>query len=184
MKKDENNNCLNKLNELRFCEVSSNSISNWTWKFQLSILKNKKVLFLKNLFLGRSTKIDPKDGVSCLNFPTGFVKNNKLQINNYKIVVNFFIFISVLYFFSFLLQWLSIGTGYGDMEEKIIKSIPDINIDHLVCYEPGNEQFKHLKSMDFGLQNKPIIHHEVFDESTILGKSLLTFLLKYQFWKK
>ena len=131
----------------------------------------------KEIFLGRTTKIDPKDGVSRLNFPKGFVKNNKLQINNFKIVVNFFIFISVLFYFSFLLQWLSIGTGYGDMEEKIIKYIPDINIYHLECYEPGNEQFKHLKNMDFGLQNKPIIHHEVFDESTILGKCLLTFLL-------
>ena len=38
--------------ELKFCEVSRNSISNWTWKFQLSILKDKKVLFLKKNFLG------------------------------------------------------------------------------------------------------------------------------------
>ena len=36
--------------ELKFCKVSRNSISNWTWKFQLSILKNKKVLFLKKIF--------------------------------------------------------------------------------------------------------------------------------------
>ena len=43
-KKDE------KLNELKFCEVSRILISNWTWKFQLSILKNKKVLFLKRMF--------------------------------------------------------------------------------------------------------------------------------------
>ena len=33
--------------ELKFCKVSGNSISNWTWKFELSIFKNKKVLFLK-----------------------------------------------------------------------------------------------------------------------------------------
>ena len=33
--------------ELKFCKVSWNSISNWIWKFQLSILKNKKVLFLE-----------------------------------------------------------------------------------------------------------------------------------------
>ena len=83
-----------------------------------------------------------------------------------------------LFYFSSLLQWLSIGTGYGDMEEKIIKSIPGINIDHLECYEPGNEQFNHLKNVDFGLQNKPIINHEVFDESTILGKPLLTFFTR------
>ena len=32
-----------------FCEVSRNSFSNRCWKFQLSILKNKKGLFLKNI---------------------------------------------------------------------------------------------------------------------------------------
>ena len=30
---------------LKFCKVSRNWISNWTWKFQLSILKKKKVYF-------------------------------------------------------------------------------------------------------------------------------------------
>ena len=39
--------------ELKFCEVSRNSFSNRCWKFQLSILKNKKVLILKKYFLGR-----------------------------------------------------------------------------------------------------------------------------------
>ena len=34
--------------ELRFCEASRNSFSSRCWKFQFSILKNKKVLFLKN----------------------------------------------------------------------------------------------------------------------------------------
>ena len=43
-RKNRNNNCLN---ELKFCEVSRNSISNRCWKFQLSILRNKNVLFLK-----------------------------------------------------------------------------------------------------------------------------------------
>ena len=38
---------------MKFCEVSRNPISNWTWKFQRSILKNKKVLFLKKIFFGR-----------------------------------------------------------------------------------------------------------------------------------
>jgi hypothetical protein len=74
-KKDENNNCLNKLNELKFCEVSWN----WTGKFQLSILKNKKVLFLKKKILSRTAKIDPKDGISRLNFPEGFVSLFKNQ---------------------------------------------------------------------------------------------------------
>ena len=45
------NNCLNKLNELKFGEVARNSISNRFWKFQLSILKNKKVLFQKKIKL-------------------------------------------------------------------------------------------------------------------------------------
>ena len=45
-------NCLNELNEWKFCEISWNSFSNRCWKFQLSTLKNKKVLFLKK-FLSR-----------------------------------------------------------------------------------------------------------------------------------
>ena len=39
--------------ELKLCEVSQNSFSNRYWKFQLSTLKNKKVLFLKKYFLSR-----------------------------------------------------------------------------------------------------------------------------------
>ena len=35
--------------ELKFCEVSRNSFLNRCWKFQLPILKNKKVLFLKKI---------------------------------------------------------------------------------------------------------------------------------------
>ena len=56
-RKNENNNCLNELNELKLCEVSRNSISNRWWKIQFSILKNKKVLFLKKYFLCRSLYI-------------------------------------------------------------------------------------------------------------------------------
>ena len=41
------NDCLN---ELKFCKVSRNSKSNSCWKFQLSILTNKKVLFLKKFW--------------------------------------------------------------------------------------------------------------------------------------
>ena len=55
------------------------------------------------------------------------------------------------------------------MEEKIIKGLPNLKIDRLECYEPGNEQFKHLKELNFGLESKPIIHHEAFDENTKLG---------------
>ena len=43
--------CLNVcLNELKFCKVSRNPKSNRCWKFQLSILTNKKVLFLKKIW--------------------------------------------------------------------------------------------------------------------------------------
>ena len=97
-------------------------------------------------------------------------------------IVTSWFFFKISFYFFFLSKWLSIGTGYGEMEEKIIKSIPGININHLECYEPGNEQFNHLKNVDFGLQNKPIIHHEVFDESTILGKPLLTFFTRSINW--
>ena len=57
---------------MKFCEVSWILISNWTWKFQLSTLKNKKVLFLKKKFLSCTAKIHPKDGVNRLNFLKGF----------------------------------------------------------------------------------------------------------------
>jgi hypothetical protein len=103
---------------------------------------------------------------------------NLFKTNKFIILLFSFLF-KISFYFFFSLKWLSIGTGYGDMEEKIIKSIPGINIDHLECYEPGNEQFNHLKNVDFGLQNKPIIHHEAFDESTILGKPSLTFFTRF-----
>ena len=57
---------------MKFCEVSWNSISNRCWKFQLPILKNKKVLFLKKYFLSHTAKKDPKDGVSRPNFQWRF----------------------------------------------------------------------------------------------------------------
>ena len=72
-----------------------------------------------------------------------------------------------MYTLSF--QWLSIGAGYGDMEKRILQSLPNMKIDRMECYEPGNEQFKNLKQVDFGLVNKTILHNEAFDESTELG---------------
>ena len=38
------------LNELKVCKVSRNPKSKRCWKFQLSILRNKKVLFLKKIW--------------------------------------------------------------------------------------------------------------------------------------
>ena len=46
-------NCLNELNDLKFVRIHI-SFSNRCWKFQLPILKNKKVLFLKKYLFLRS----------------------------------------------------------------------------------------------------------------------------------
>ena len=51
------------------------------------------------------------------------------------------------------LKWLSIGSGYGDAELKIIKKLSEkttLTIDLLECYERGNYQFSHLSTIDFG----------------------------------
>ena len=55
------------------------------------------------------------------------------------------------------------------MEKKILESLPDMKIDRMECYEPGNEQFKNLKQLEFGLVNKTILYNEAFDENTELG---------------
>ena len=63
------------LNELQFCEVSRNPQSKRCWKFQLSILKNKKVLFLKNYFLSQEWtgfNIKTTSFVYCPNFQWRF----------------------------------------------------------------------------------------------------------------
>ena len=59
-----------------FCKVSGNLISNWTWKFELSIFKNKKVLFLKKK-LSHYQYQNKKKFVYWLNFPEGFEKNSR-----------------------------------------------------------------------------------------------------------
>ena len=58
--------------ELKFCKVSRNSISKWTWKFQPYILKNKKVLFLKKIFFWPLSISKQKSFVYWLNFPGRF----------------------------------------------------------------------------------------------------------------
>ena len=58
--------------ELKLCEVSRNSFSNWFWKFQLSILKNKKVLFLKKYFLSCCQYQNKSSFVYWLNFQGWF----------------------------------------------------------------------------------------------------------------
>ena len=51
--------------ELKFCEVSRNSFLNRCWKFQLWILKNKKVLFLKKRW-AKSRVLNIKTSSFCL----------------------------------------------------------------------------------------------------------------------
>ena len=68
--------------ELKFCEVSRNSISNWIWKFQLSILKDKKVLFLKIIFFWPLSIPKQKSFVYWLNFLDGFGSIHPLYYGN------------------------------------------------------------------------------------------------------
>ena len=58
--------------ELKFCEVSRNSFSNRYWKFQLSILKNKKVLFLKKIWFRPLSISKQKSFVYWPNFQRRF----------------------------------------------------------------------------------------------------------------
>ena len=55
-----------------FVRFSRNSFSNRCWKFQLSILKSKKVLFLKNIFFKPLSISKQKSFVSWPNFQWRF----------------------------------------------------------------------------------------------------------------
>ena len=72
------------MNELKFCEVVQNSLSNRCWKFQLSILKNKKVLILKNFFLDHCQYQNKKalftDPIFSEGFTTGYVNFRHLEV--------------------------------------------------------------------------------------------------------
>ena len=57
---------------LKLCEVSRNSCSNQFWKFQLSILKNKKVLSLKKYCLSCFQYQNKQDVFSDQIFSEGF----------------------------------------------------------------------------------------------------------------
>ena len=58
--------------ELKFCEVSAKAFSNRCWKCQSSILKNKKVLFLRKVFFKQLSIWKQKSFVYWLNFTEGF----------------------------------------------------------------------------------------------------------------
>ena len=64
--KHGNEICLNELNELKFCEVSQNSISNRCWQFQLSILKKQKSVIPSVAF--KYVKRVPIDGALLSQF--------------------------------------------------------------------------------------------------------------------
>ena len=70
--------------ELKFCEVSQNPKSWKCWKFQLSILTSKKVLFLK--------KIRVSEGINLkfvlIKFWVGFLKHRVSEIRVKRIRVN------------------------------------------------------------------------------------------------
>ena len=78
----------NKVIQLKFCEVWRNYFSNRCWKFQLSILKNKNVLFIKEYGLGRSSSKSAKrvltNGNCCPNFQLRFCSklSNYVQLPN------------------------------------------------------------------------------------------------------
>ena len=75
----ENNNFLN---ELKFFEVSQNSISDRCRKFQLSILKNKKVLFLKIIFFWALSLNMPRSAQKMALAVLIFSYNNWMRIHN------------------------------------------------------------------------------------------------------
>jgi hypothetical protein len=83
--------------ELKFCEISWNPFSNRCWKFQLSILKNKKVLFLKIYFFGPCQYQNKKALFTDSIFREGFeldivmfpFPHNEMQINPKYFDLNF-----------------------------------------------------------------------------------------------
>ena len=87
-----------------------------------------------------------------------------------------------------MFQWLSIGTGYGDAEHKILKYLRHNsaqNIGLLECYEPGNEQFQHLQKVDFGRGVKVRTHNEAFGPKTKLpekGYDIITMFHVHYYW--
>ena len=79
--------------ELKFCEVSRNSFKNRFWKFQLFILKNKKVLFLKKIKLlwiskQKSFGLPTQFSMKVLHEYTGILKFSNSQWRQFPGCVN------------------------------------------------------------------------------------------------
>ena len=65
---------------------------------------------------------------------------------------------------------MSIGSGYGDAELKIIKKLSEkttLTIDLLECYERGNDQFSHLSTIDFGENVKNQMWNDLLELDTL-----------------
>ena len=72
------------------------------------------------------------------------------------------------------------------MEETILKQLPDLTIQQMVCYEPGEEQFKHLSKINFGLKKESVLHHhEAFTEKSDLNGTkfdVITMFHVHYYW--
>ena len=75
------------LNELKFCKVSQNPKSNSCWKFQLSILTNKKVLFLKKFEVHHVPWIVLFSATRCRNISLTLLVYMALVLFFYKVEV-------------------------------------------------------------------------------------------------
>ena len=87
------------------------------------------------------------------------------------------------------LKWLSIGSGYGDAELKIIKKLSEkttLTIDLLECYERGNYQFSHLSTIDFGknVKNVQTLQEDFNANTQLLEESydIITMFHVHYYW--
>jgi hypothetical protein len=90
---------------------------------------------------------------------------------------------------SMKIKWLSIGSGFGDMELKIFQMIRESNlnifIDVLECFEPGNVQFQQLQKINFSTEQVPILHNEPFQALTDLESKkydVITMFHVHYYW--
>ncbi len=91
-----------------------------------------------------------------------------------------------MHFFISLLQWLSIGTGYGDMEQNIFQLNPGLKstLTLLECYEPGKVQFQHLKREKFSCENVKLHNEELLTTTPISEKyNVITLFHVHYYWR-
>ena len=84
---------------------------------------------------------------------------------------------------------MSIGSGYGDAELKIIKKLSEkttLTIDLLECYERGNDQFSHLSTIDFGknVKNVQTLQEDFNANTQLLEESydIITMFHVHYYW--